>query len=160
MNETQMVDAMEDALRRLDVHETIEAVGQFQPRGHNGAMFAGGLVGNSLTGALGDIAESMAAGAGSSLAGVYVHDAASGLPANMLVGVSSTHVYRFAATGRLTLKGLVFRVERDALTVTVHQRLNVRVVELADAGTGHTIELEGNRMPVAHTKDVIDLLLA
>jgi hypothetical protein len=74
------------------------------------------------------------------------------------VGVSATHVYGFAATGRVTLQGPVFRVERDAPTVTVHQRLNLRVLELADAGTGHTIALEGHRMPVTHTHDVIDLL--
>jgi hypothetical protein len=63
-------------------------------------MFAGGLIGDSLAGGLGG--------------------ASSGLPANMLVGVTPTHVCGFAA--------------------------------------GSTIQLEGNRIPLTHTKDVIDAL--
>ena len=40
----------------------------------------------------------------------------------------------------------------------VHQRVNVRVLELIDEATGSRIELEGSRLPVTHTKDVIELL--
>ena len=40
----------------------------------------------------------------------------------------------------------------------VHQRVNVRVLELIDAATGARIELEGNRLPVTHSKDVIQAL--
>jgi hypothetical protein len=36
--------------------------------------------------------------------------------------------------------------------------VNVRVLELIDESTGSRIELEGNRLPVTHTKDVIDEL--
>ncbi len=93
-------------------------------------------------------------GAGS-LAGMRAADRASGLPAKMLVGVSATAVYGFAAATRHSAPtGLVFSVPRDGLTAKVHQRLNVRVLELIDP-SGASIELEGNRLPVTHSGDVI-----
>ena len=48
-----MVEIVESALRELGVPEEVTAAGQFMPRGHTGSMFAGGLVGDSLTGSLG-----------------------------------------------------------------------------------------------------------
>ena len=157
MNEPEMVDAMNEALGALGVTDTVQAVGQFQPRGHNGSMFAGGLVGETLGSMFGGVGD-LVGGVSGVLAGSGFHDRSSGLPSNMLVGVSPTHVYGFAATGRLAIRGLVFGVARSALTTRVHQRVNVRILELVENGSGDAIELEGNRMPVTHTKDVISLL--
>jgi hypothetical protein len=42
--------------------------------------------------------------------------------------------------------------------VNVHARVNVRVLELIDGATGPRIELEGNRVPVTHSKDVFEAL--
>jgi hypothetical protein len=36
--------------------------------------------------------------------------------------------------------------------------VNVRVVDLIDKESGERIELEGNRIPVTHSKDVIEAL--
>jgi hypothetical protein len=36
--------------------------------------------------------------------------------------------------------------------------VNVRVLELIDEASGSAIELEGNRLPVTHSKDVIEAL--
>jgi hypothetical protein len=36
--------------------------------------------------------------------------------------------------------------------------VNVRVVELVHDASGSRIELEGNRLPVTHSKDVIEAL--
>jgi hypothetical protein len=36
--------------------------------------------------------------------------------------------------------------------------VNVRILELIDNASGSRIELEGNRLPVTHSKDVIDAL--
>jgi hypothetical protein len=36
--------------------------------------------------------------------------------------------------------------------------VNVRVVELIENASGAHIELEGNRLPVTHSKDVIHIL--
>ena len=88
-------------------------------------------------------------------------DAASGLPAKMVVAVSATTVYGFAAPARHDEPtALAFQVPRAGLTAKVHQRVNVRVLELIDDASGSRIELEGNRLPVTHSKDVIDALSA
>jgi hypothetical protein len=50
-------------------------------------------------------------------------------------------------------------VPRAGLQTKVHQRVNVRVLELVDEESGSQIELEGNRLPITHTKDVIDELI-
>jgi hypothetical protein len=47
---------------------------------------------------------------------------------------------------------------RDRLEAKLHQRLNVRVLELIDSESGSRIELEGNRLPITHSKDVIQEL--
>ena len=96
---------------------------------------------------------------GGSLAGAHAHDAASGLPSKMLVGVTATHVCGFGAATRHSAAGpIVFRVPRETLQVKVHQRVNVRVLELIETTTGSRIELEGNRIPLTHSKDVIEAL--
>ena len=107
---------------------------------------------------MGGSAESVGVGLGS-LAGMHAADKTSGLPGNMLVGVSAEAVYGFAATTRHTAPtALVFQVPRAGLKATVQKRFNVRILELRDTESGSTIELEGNRLPVTHSKDVIDLL--
>ena len=153
-----MVELVQDALRERGIDDQIIAVGQFNPRGHTGGLFVGGLLGSDAGGALGGIGEGVGLGAGS-LAGMKAADAASGLPANMLVGVSETAVYGFAARTRHTEPtDLAFQVPREGLTAEVHQGVNVRVLELIDDETRSRIELEGNRLPVTHSKDVIEVL--
>ncbi len=158
MSEEQMVGIVEQALVELGVAEQVVAAGQFMPRGHTGSMFAGGFVGDSLAGSTGSLRDAIGT-AGGALAGAKMHDAASGLPSTMLVGVTPTHVCGFAAKTRHSPAGpLVFRVPREGLEVKVHQRVNVRVLELIDSASGSRIELEGNRIPLTHSKDVIDAL--
>jgi hypothetical protein len=53
---------------------------------------------------------------------------------------------------------ILFAVPRAGLTANVHQRVNVRVLELIQDDTGARIELEGNRLPITHSKDVMDVL--
>jgi len=75
----------------------------------------------------------------------------------MVVGVSETTVYGFAGN-RAHPNGLAFRVPREGLEAKVHQRVNVRVLELIDTQSGSRIELEGMRLPITHSKDVMDEL--
>jgi hypothetical protein len=153
-----MVELVQDALRERGIDDQIVAVGQFNPRGHTGGMFVGGLLGGDAGGGLGSLGESVGVGAGS-IAGMRAADAASGLPASMLVGVSETAVYGFAAKTRHDEPtDLAFQVPREGLTAKVHQGVNVRVLELIDDESGSRIELEGNRLPVTHSKDVIEVL--
>lgn len=157
MSEEQMVDVVNQALTAAWIDDSVTAVGEFYPRGHTGAGFAGGLVGGDAGDALGSPAGGVGA-AGGYLVGTHVHDAASGLPEQMLVGVSDTTVYGFAARSRRHPGALAFRVSREGLGVKVHQRVNVRVLELIDEESGSRIELEGNRLPITHSKDVIETL--
>lgn len=52
-----------------------------------------------------------------------------------------------------------FRVPREGLSVTVRQRVNVRLLELAVPGDGSRISLEGNRLPITHSNDMIKELV-
>jgi hypothetical protein len=68
-------------------------------------------------------------------------------------------VYGFAAATRHSEPTApAFALPRAGLTVEVHQRVNVRILELIHNASGSRIELEGNRLPVSHSKDVIDAL--
>jgi hypothetical protein len=79
----------------------------------------------------------------------------------MIIGVTADGVYGFEGRNRRGPVGaLVFSVSRDDLTVQVHQRVNVRVLELVHKSSGARIELEGNRIPLTHSHDVIRALTA
>lgn len=157
MAEQDLIDLVQSGLAGLGVTEQVEAAGQFAPRGHTGSMFAGGLIGEDIGSGFGGVGDSIGL-VGGALAGARIHDASSGLPSNMLLGVTASHVFGFAAHGRREVGGLVFAVGRDAVTAKVHQRVNVRILELVDSASGSSIQLEGNRIPVTHSKDVIDAL--
>jgi hypothetical protein len=129
----------------------VVAAGQFNPRGHSGSLFVGALAGDDVAGGVG-----FAAG---SLAGMHAAGVARRLPSRMLVVVTPTTVYGFAgASRRKQPTDLAFEVPRAGLTVKVHQRPNVRVLELIHDESGSRIELEGSRVPLTHSKDVIEAL--
>ena len=158
MSEEQMVGLVQGALAERGITDEVLAAGQFNPRGHSGGMFAGGLAGSEAGGLAGEAGEAVGLGLGS-IAGMRAADARSGLPSSMLIGVSATMVYGFAAaTRRSEPTSLVFQIPRAGLSVKVHQRVNVRVLELIDNASNARIELEGNRLPVTHSKDVIHVL--
>ena len=158
MSEERMLELVQEALTTRGIADRVLAVGQFEPRGHTGGLFIGGLIGGDAGGALGAVGDAVGTGVGA-LAGMAAADARSGLPDQMLVGVSDTTVYGFAApTRRSEPTDLAFQVARSEITAKVHQRVNVRVLELIDDASGSRIELEGNRLPLTHSKDVIDLL--
>jgi len=158
MSEDTMIELLQHALADQGIDDTIVAAGQFEPRGHVGAMFAGGLAGGAVGDLLGGAGDAIGT-VGGAIAGGHAADAASGLPAEMLLGVSASTVYGFAGRSRREEPSdLIFRVPRDGLTVKIHQRTNVRVLELIEEASGSTIELEGNRIPLTHSKDVIETL--
>jgi tetratricopeptide (TPR) repeat protein len=99
MSEEQMVGLVQGALAARGITDEVLAAGQFNPRGHTGGMFAGGLAGSEAGGLLGQAGEAVSLGVGS-VAGMRAADARSGLPASMLIGVSATMVYGFAAATR------------------------------------------------------------
>jgi hypothetical protein len=158
MSEEGMEHAVQEALARQGIADEVLAAGQFNPRGHTGSMFVGGLAGGEvgeLGGAAGEAVGEIAGVAG----GMRANAATSGMPQWMLVGVTADAVYGFEGRSRSKTPGaMVFKAERAGLDVKVHQRVNVRVLELIHPESGSRIELEGSRIPVAHTKDVIEAL--
>jgi hypothetical protein len=161
MSEGAMLDLVQRALRDSGIEDELIAVGQFNPRGHSGGLFAGALIGSDTGGRFaGNIGSDIGLAAGS-LAGQRAADQASGLPKSILVGVSAENVYGFdAPTRRAEPRGLVFQLKRSDLQAKVHQRFNVRILELVDGPTGDMVALEGNRLPVTHSGDVIKALTA
>jgi hypothetical protein len=158
MSEEKMLAAVQSALAHHGIEDELVAAGQFNPRGHSGGMFVGAIVGDEAGSLGGAVAEAAGTAAGA-LAGMHMADARSGLPPYMLIGVSEKAVYGFAGRSRSKEPSeLAFQVPREGLTVKVHQRANVRVLELIDEASGSRIELEGNRMPITHSKDVIAAL--
>jgi hypothetical protein len=159
MKEASMVERVQEALARFGIDDEVVAAGMFFPRGHSGALFAGGLVGGGIGGELGRVAGDVGMVAGS-LGAQEAADAASGLPERMMVAVSASTVYGFDTErehGREPTD-LIFRLPRSRLEVKVHQRVNVRVVELIDEETNSRVELEGERIGGFHVGDVIDAL--
>jgi hypothetical protein len=156
MSEEKMIEVVNEALASAGIEDTAIAAGEFNPRGHSGSGFAGGLIGGDIGDAIGSPAGGIGV-AGGYLAGTRAHDGASGLPGRMVVAVSQTTVYGFEGN-RAHPKGLVFRLLRQGLEAKVHQRVNVRVLELIDPESGSRIELEGMRLPITHSKDVIQEL--
>ena len=160
MAEKDMIAAVQTALDHMGIDDRIEEVGQFQPRGQSGALFAGGMIGSEVGGAFGDVGDAIGLGLGS-VAGSAAHAASSGLPSQMLVGASASTIYGFplAKTGRKGVPDkLVFQVARHGLEIKVHGRVNVRTLELVQPESGARIELEGNRLPITHSNDLIKYL--
>jgi hypothetical protein len=152
VNEREMVERTQDALARQGIDERVEAAAIFLPRGHFAGAFAGGLIGDELGGGIG--------AAGGALAGMKAADAAAPTPERCMVAVTAAKVYGFdterASGGRAPTR-LVFAVDRPTLQMKVHQRFNVRVLELIGAN-GAAIELEGPRLPGFNAGAVIDAL--
>jgi hypothetical protein len=158
MSEATMIELAQRAFQRYGIQDTVIAVGQFNPRGHVGGMFAGGLAGGDAGDRLGGVAGGIGVAAGS-LAGQRAVDQASGLPRSVLVAVSAERVYGLdAPTRHSDPRGLVFNLSRQNLETKVHQRVNARILELIDTPSGDSVQLEGNRLPVTHSGDVIKAL--
>jgi hypothetical protein len=148
MSEESMERSVQEALAREGIAVEVLAAGQFSPRGHSGSLFMGGMAGDSLGGIAGAVG-SVAGMAGATQA----TDAARGLPDHMVVGVTADSVYGFA--GAMKAGPPAFQISREHLKAVVHQRVDVKVLELIDEESGSKIELEGNRLPITHSKDVI-----
>jgi hypothetical protein len=152
-----MLQRTQAALEHTGREDDLVAAAIFLPRGHFGGAFAGGLIGDSVAGGL---AGSVAT-VGGAMAGMAAADASSPVPDRCFIGVSGTMVYGFGSErihNDREPTDLVFAVEREGLEVKVHQRFNVRVVELIEP-SGAAIELEGPRLPGFHAGSVIHELL-
>jgi len=154
-----MLELVQHALTGWGVEDTVHTVGQFEPRGTTGGTVAGGMLGSSVGDVVGgSVGDAIGFGVGV-MGGRAASRASTGLPAHLLVAVSDTMVYGMTMRSRRKEpEELLFALPRSAVTATVHQRVNVRVLELIRDDTGARIELEGSRIPVTHSHDVITAL--
>jgi hypothetical protein len=103
-----MVERVQEALAQFGIDDEVVAAGMFFPRGHSGALFAGGLVGGGIGGELGRVAGDVGLVAGS-LGAQKAADAASGLPERMMVyGFDTQREHGREPTD------LIFRLPRSA----------------------------------------------
>jgi uncharacterized protein YcfJ len=159
MSEETMMALVQQALDRDGFKDEVTAVGEFYPRGHTGGLFAGIMIGGDIGEAFGGVGKAVGLAVGS-LAGMKAADTASGLPGKMLIGVSEKEIYGLQSKSRnKEPEDLVFNMPRERTEVKVHKRVNVRVLELIDEASGARVELEGNRVPMTHSKDVIAALV-
>jgi hypothetical protein len=56
MSEEKIVEVVNEALAAAGIEDTVTAAGEFEPRGHSGAGFAGGLVGGDVGDVIGSAA--------------------------------------------------------------------------------------------------------
>jgi hypothetical protein len=117
------------------------------------------MIAGDIGEAFGGVGQAVGVAVGS-LAGMKAADTASGLPGKMLVGVSEKEVYGLQSKSRnQEPTDVVFHMPREGTEVKVHKRVNVRILELIEEASGSRIELEGNRVPMTHSKDVIAALV-
>ncbi len=135
--------------------EEVLAAGVFEPRGTSGgqAAAATGLAGNDL--ALAAISTAGMVGAGHAAA-VIEHQ-----PRWTILAVTPTRVIAFKGEvdGIHWKPGQVYATfDRSSLAVTVHGRVNVRVLVIEDSASGTKLELETMRVGPQHGGVVIHLL--
>ena len=142
-----MVKAVQAALDTHGIDDTIEVVGQFEPRGSTGSLFAGGMIGSEVGGAFGEVGDGSRSGGGGDRRVVprtRSREACRRRCSSARPSRRST-ASRCDGGRRKEPHDLVFRVPRDDLTVKVHARVNVRVLELINPETG--IEGRARRQP-------------
>jgi hypothetical protein len=157
MNEQELIERTTEVLAENGAPEPVEAAGVFNPRGHTGSMFAGGFLGDGIAGAAGDLVSAVGT-VGGAIGGAKVHDATTGLPEWLVVAVTPTSVVGFDTDKRRRPARPIFRFERSELETKVHQRVNVKILELIHKETGASVQLEGSRIPMTHSKDVFNAL--
>lgn len=159
MSEEKQVELMNEALKDFAIDDVVHTVGQMQPRGRSGASAGGAFLGSGVGGSVGgSLGDAVGLGAGM-IAGGHMAAAGQNLPVSFQVGVSDTHIYGMHATARWRKPDrLLFAVPRSGISALMHQRGMVRVLELINDETGERIELEGSRVPITHSNDVIKVL--
>jgi len=141
---------------------TITVAGDFQPKGMTWKVAAGAAAGSVLGDAVGgDVAQAVGVGAGAA-AGHYA--ATSGeLPRVIVLAASPEKLYLMTsnnAKGIILAKHLLMidTLDREHLSVEMHQRATTRTAVITDQSTGHEYRIEGKRILFHHMNDMLDAL--
>ena len=153
-----------DLAREATGDQTITVAGDFQPKGMTWKVAAGAAAGSVLGDAVGgDVGQTVGA-SGGYVAGRYA--ATSGeLPPVVVLAASPTKLYLLTsnnAKGIILAKHLLLidTLERDDLSVELHQKISVRTAVITDTSTGHEYKLEGKRIIFHHMNAMLDALAA
>ncbi len=153
-----------DLARQATGDNEITVAGDFQPKGMTWKVVAGAAAGSALGDAVGgDVGQSVGA-AGGMVAGRYA--ATSGeLPPVIVLAASPHKLYLMTsnnAKGIILAKHLVLidTLDRDNLSVEMHQKATVRTAIITDESTGHEYKVEGKRILFHHMNDMLDALAA
>ena len=153
-----------DLSREATGDDSITVAGDFQPKGMTWKVAAGAAAGSVLGDAVGgDAGQAIGTAAGYST-GRYA--ASSGeLPPVIVVAASPTKLYLMTsnnAKGIILAKHLVLldTLDRENLTVEMHQRTITRTAIITDTSTGHEYKIEGKRILFHHMNDMLDALAA
>ena len=153
-----------DLAREATGDDEITVAGDFQPKGMTWKVAAGAAAGGALGNAAGgDVGQSIGA-AGGVVAGRYA--ATSGeLPPVIVLAASPHKLYLMTsnnAKGIILAKHLLLidTLDRDNLSVEMHQKATVRTAIITDESTGHEYQIEGKRILFHHMNDMLDALAA
>lgn len=151
-----------DLAREATGDPEITVAGDFQPKGLTWKMAAGAAAGSLVGDAIGgDVGQTIGTGAG---AGVGYYAGTSGeLPRVVVLAASPKKLYVMTsnnAKGIILAKHLVVldELDREHLSVEMHQKLSVRTAIIKDEGTGKELKLEGKRVLFHHMNDMLDAL--
>jgi hypothetical protein len=151
-----------DLAREATGDDEIVVAGDFQPKGMTWKVAAGAAAGSVLGDAVGgDLGQGLGAAAGA-MSGRAA--ATSGeLPPVVILAASPTKLYLLTsnnAKGIVLAKHLLLidTLERDNLSVDMHQKAMVRTAVITDTSTGHEYKLEGRRILFHHMTDMLDAL--
>ncbi len=153
-----------DLSREATGDSTITVAGDFQPKGMTWKVAAGAAAGSALGNtAGGDLGAGLGA-AGGMAVGEYA--ASSGeLPPVIVVAASPTKLYLLTsnnAKGIILAKHLLLidTLDRENLSVEMHQRVTSRTAVITDTSTGHEYKIEGKRILFHHMNAMLDALAA
>ena len=144
--------------------DEITVAGDFQPKGLTWKVAAGAAAGSVLGDAVGgDVAQTVGAGVGAT-AGHYAGTSGE-LPRVIVLAASPSKLYLMTsnnAKGIILAKHLLMidTLDRENLSVEMHQRATTRTAVITDHSTGHEYKIEGKRILFHHMNDMLDALAA
>ena len=153
-----------DLSREATGDASITVAGDFQPKGMTWKMAAGAAAGSLIGDAAGgDAAQAIGAGAGA--AAGYVVSTSGELPRVIVLAASPSKLYLMTsnnAKGIILAKHLVLidTLDRENLSVEMHQKATTRTAVINDSSTGHEYKIEGKRILFHHMNAMLDALAA
>ena len=153
-----------DLAREATGDNEIVVAGDFQPKGMTWKVAAGAGAGAVLGDAVGgDMAQAAGTAVGT---GVGYYAATSGeLPPVIVLAASPTKLYLMTsnnAKGIILAKHLILidTLDRESLSVELHQKATTRTAVITDSSTGHEYKVEGKRILFHHMNAMLDALAA